>query len=52
MRILRTTEALNKEEKSVFELHHLTALPASASYCQKFVAFAANFVRWTTLWLL
>jgi len=47
----QTIEAGNKEEKRVFELHHLKVQSRSGILLQEqFVAFAANFVRWTTLW--
>ena len=49
----QTIEAGNKEEKQVFELHHLKVRSRSGILLQEhFVAFAANFVRWATLWLL
>jgi len=45
-------EAGNKEEKGVFELQHLKVRSRSGILLQEqFVAFAANFVRWATLWL-
>ena len=48
----QTIEAANKEEKQVFELHHLKVRSRSGILLQEqFVAFAANFVRWATLWL-
>jgi hypothetical protein len=48
----QTIEAGNKEEKSVFELHHLKVRSRFGILLQEqFVAFAANFVRWATLWL-
>jgi len=48
----QTIEAGNKEEKGVFELHHLKVRSRSGILLQEqFVAFAANFVRWATLWL-
>jgi hypothetical protein len=48
----QTIEAGNKEEKQVFELHHLKVRSRSGILLQEqFVAFAANFVRWATLWL-
>jgi len=48
----QTIEAGNKEEKQVFELHHLKVRSRSGLWLQElFVAFAANFVRWATLWL-
>jgi hypothetical protein len=48
----QTIEAGNKEEKQVFELHHLKIRSRSGILLQEyFVAFAANFVRWATLWL-
>ena len=49
----QTIEAGNKEEKQVFELHHLKVRSRSGILLQEhFAAFAANFVRWATLWLL
>jgi hypothetical protein len=49
----QTIEAGNKEEKGVFELHHLKVRSRSGIFLQEqFVAFAANFVRWATLWLI
>jgi hypothetical protein len=49
----QTIEARNKEEKQVFELHHLKVRSRSGILLQEqFVAFAANFVRWATLWLV
>lgn len=48
----QTIEAGNKEEKQVFELHHLKVRSRSGILLQEqFVAFAANLVRWATLWL-
>ena len=48
----QTIEAGNKEEKHVFELHHLKVRSRPGILLQEqFVAFAANFVRWATLWL-
>ena len=48
----QTIEAVIKEEKQVFELHHLKVRSRSGILLQEqFVAFAANFVRWATLWL-
>ncbi len=48
----QTIEAGNKEEKGVFELQHLKVRSRSGILLQEqFVAFAANFVRWATLWL-
>ena len=48
----QTIEAGIKEEKQVFELHHLKVRSRSGILLQEqFVAFAANFVRWATLWL-
>lgn len=48
----QTIEAGNKEEKQIFELHHLKVRSRSGIWLQEqFVAFAANFVRWATLWL-
>ncbi len=48
----QTIEAGNKEEKTVFALHHLKTRSRSGILLQDhFVAFAANFVRWATLWL-
>lgn len=48
----QTIEAGNKEEKIVFALHHLKTRSRSGILLQEqFVAFAANFVRWATLWL-
>lgn len=48
----QTIEAGNKEEKGVFELHHLKVRSRFGILLQEqFVAFAANFVRWATLWL-
>jgi hypothetical protein len=48
----QTIEAGNKEEKNVFELQHLKVRSRSGILLQEhFVAFAANFVRWATLWL-
>jgi hypothetical protein len=48
----QTIEAGNKEEKQVFELHHLKVRSRSGILLQEqFVAFAANFVRWASLWL-
>jgi len=49
----QTLEAGNKEEKLVFEMHHLKVRSRSGILLQDlFVAFLANFVRWATLWLL
>jgi len=49
----QTIEAGNKEEKNVFELHHLKVRSRTGILLQEhFVAFAANFVRWATLWLM
>jgi uncharacterized coiled-coil protein SlyX len=48
----QSIEAGNKEEKQVFELHHLKVRSRSGILLQEqFVAFSANFVRWATLWL-
>ena len=45
-------EAGNKEEKQVFELHHLKVRsPSGICLQEQFVAFAANFVRWATIWM-
>jgi len=49
----QTIEAGNKEEKQVFELHHLKVRSRPGILLQEqFVAFAANFIRWATLWLM
>jgi hypothetical protein len=48
----QTIEAGNKEEKGVFELRHLKVRSLAGIQLQEhFVAFAANFIRWATLWL-
>jgi hypothetical protein len=48
----QTIEAGNKEEKSVFELQHLKVRSRAGILLQEhFVAFAANFIRWATVWL-
>jgi hypothetical protein len=48
----QTIEAGNKEEKQVFELHHLKVRSHQGILLQEyFTAFAANFIRWATLWL-
>jgi hypothetical protein len=48
----QTIEAGNKEEKGVFELRHLKVRSQAGLLLQEhFVAFAANFIRWATLWL-
>lgn len=48
----QSIEAGNKEEKTVFALHHLKTRSRSGILLQDhFVAFAANFVRWAILWL-
>ena len=48
----QTIEARNKEEKQVFELHHLKVRSRSGIWIQEqFMAFTANFERWATLWL-
>ena len=48
----QTIEAGNKELRQVFEVHHLKVRSASALQLQEhFALFAANFVRFASLWL-
>jgi hypothetical protein len=48
----QTIEAGIKESKQVFYLHHIKVRSEPAIYLQEcFVLFAANFIRWATLWL-
>ncbi len=48
----QTIEAGIKETKQVFFLHHIKVCSEPAIYLQEcFVLFAANFIRWATLWL-
>jgi hypothetical protein len=45
-------EAGIKESKQVFYLHHIKVRSEPAIYLQEcFVIFAANFIRWASLWL-
>lgn len=45
-------EAGIKENKAVFQMHHLKVRRAPALWLQEqFAAFAANFVRWAARWL-
>jgi hypothetical protein len=48
----QTIEAGVKEGKNVFQMHHLKVRsPAGLVIQEEFAAFAANFVRWTAVWL-
>jgi hypothetical protein len=48
----QTIEAGIKESKQVFCLHHVKVRSEPAIYLQEcFVIFAANFIRWASLWL-
>jgi hypothetical protein len=48
----QTIEAGIKESKQVFYLHHLKVRSEPAIYLQECcVIFAANFIRWASLWL-
>ena len=48
----QTIEAGIKESKQVFFLHHVKVRSEPAIYLQEcFVIFAANFIRWASLWL-
>jgi hypothetical protein len=48
----QTIEAGIKESKQVFCLHHIKVRSEPAIYLQEcFVVFAANFIRWASLWL-
>ena len=48
----QTIEAGIKEGKGVFQMHHLKVRSLPALFLQEqFAAFAANFVRWSALWL-
>lgn len=48
----QTIEAGIKESKQVFCLHHLKVRSEPAIFLQEcFVIFAANFIRWASLWL-
>jgi hypothetical protein len=48
----QTIEARIKETKQVFFLHHIKVRSEPAIFLQEcFVLFAANFIRWATLWL-
>lgn len=49
----QTIEAGIKEGKQTFQMHHLKVRSQAALFLQEhFAAFAANFVRWATLWLV
>ena len=49
----QTIEAGIKESKQVFCLHHIKVRSEPAIYLQEcFVIFAANFIRWASLWLV
>ena len=49
----QTIEAGIKESKQVFCLHHIKVRSEPAIYLQEcFVVFAANFIRWASLWLV
>ena len=48
----QTIEAGVKEGKNVFQMHHLKVRsPTGLVIQEEFAAFAANFVRWTAVWL-
>jgi len=48
----QTIEAGIKESKQVFCLHHIKVRSEPAIFLQEcFVIFAANFIRWASLWL-
>jgi hypothetical protein len=48
----QTIEAGIKESKQVFHLHHIKVRSEPAIYLQeRFVLFAANFIRWASHWL-
>ncbi len=48
----QTIEAGIKEGKQVFYLHHIKVRSEPAIFLQEcFVIFAANFIRWASLWL-
>jgi hypothetical protein len=48
----QTIEAGNKETKQVFCLHHIKVRLEPAIFLHEcFVIFAANFIRWASLWL-
>jgi hypothetical protein len=48
----QTIEAANREEKQVFEVHHLKVRAQPALQLQEqFALFAANFVRFASVWL-
>lgn len=48
----QTIEALNREGKQVFEVHHLKVRAGAALLLQEhFTLFAANFVRFASVWL-
>jgi hypothetical protein len=48
----QTIEAGIKESKQVFYLHHLKVRSEPAIFLQeRFVLFAANFIRWASHWL-
>lgn len=48
----QTIEAGIKESKQVFFLHHIKVRSEPAIFLQEcFALFAANFIRWATLWL-
>ena len=49
----QTIEAGIKESKQVFYLHHIKVRSEPAIYLQeRFVLFAANFIRWASHWLI
>jgi hypothetical protein len=49
----QTIEAGIKESKQVFYLHHIKVRSEPAIYLQeRFVLFAANFIRWASRWLI
>ena len=49
----QTIEAGIKESKQVFYLHHIKVRSEPAIYLQeRFVLFAANFIRWASHWLV
>jgi hypothetical protein len=48
----QTIEAANREEKQVFEVHHLKVrAPGALQLQEQFASFAANFVRFASVWL-
>lgn len=48
----QTIEAANREEKQVFEVHHLKVRSQPALQLQEqFALFAANFIRFASVWL-